>query len=119
MRWPGEGKKLRKVSLVCSGDADICNMGLGLNLFGIHAVWLGCGHSPAGGCGQTLGLVLAEPILSEPKVLGLFIAVLLFFVLWVTAWSRNQRHLDERQTLHFELLSRDEELKRERSDLAA
>lgn len=51
-------------------------------------------------------------------MIGLSIAALVFFILWVMAWSRNQRNLEERQTLQFELLSRDEQLKREQSDLA-
>jgi diguanylate cyclase (GGDEF)-like protein len=93
-------------------------MGLGPNLFGAHAILLGSGNWPALGCGQMLGLAFGEPMLSEPRVLGLSSAALIFFVLWVIAWSRNQRHLNERQTLQFELLSRDEELKREKSDLA-
>jgi diguanylate cyclase (GGDEF)-like protein len=93
-------------------------MWLDQNLLGHSAAWPGSGHLPAGWCGQRLGLALAVPLFSEPKVLGLCIVSLFFFVLWVVAWSRNQRHFGERQTLHFELLARDEELKREKSDLA-
>jgi diguanylate cyclase (GGDEF)-like protein len=93
-------------------------MGLGLNLLGHSAEWLGGGHSPASWLGEALAPAFAVQILSEPKVLGLSVAALFFFVLWVIAWSRNQRHLDERQMLQFHLLSRDEELKREQSDLA-
>jgi diguanylate cyclase (GGDEF)-like protein len=93
-------------------------MRLGHNLLGISAASLGHGHSPLGGWARTLGVAAAAPMFSEPKMLGLSIAALLFFVLWVIAWSRNQRHFGERQTLQFELLSRDEELKREKSDLA-
>jgi diguanylate cyclase (GGDEF)-like protein len=63
-------------------------------------------------------LAIAAPTLSKPAMLGLSVAALFFFVLWVMAWSRNQRHLEERQTLQFELLARDEQLKREKSDLA-
>jgi diguanylate cyclase (GGDEF)-like protein len=66
-----------------------------------------------------LGAAIAIPGFSEPAFLGLLFAALAFFVLWVSAWSRNQRNFQERQTLHFELLSRDEALKREQSDLAA
>ncbi len=92
-------------------------MGFGPHSLGHPAAWLGCGDSP-GARGHILGLSIPPPILSEPTVLGLSIAALIFFVLWIMAWSRNQRHLGERQMLHFELLSRDEQLKREQSDLA-
>ncbi len=61
---------------------------------------------------------MAAPILSRPAIIGLSIAATVFFVLWVNALSRNQRHTGERQMLQFELLARDEELKREKSDLA-
>jgi diguanylate cyclase (GGDEF)-like protein len=93
-------------------------MGLALTLLAYSAALRGV-HLPAVGCKQVLGMVVAVPKLSEPALLGLCIAALAFFLLWVMAWGRNQRHLEERQTLHFELLSRDEELKREKSDLAA
>ncbi len=93
-------------------------MGLRLNLLGHSAEWLGGGHSTASWFGEVLAPAFAVQILSEPKVLGLSLAALFFFGLWVVAWSRNQRHLDERQMLQFDLLSRDEDLKREKSDLA-
>jgi PleD family two-component response regulator len=64
------------------------------------------------------GLAIAAPTLSRPATFGLSIAAVVFFVMWVLARGRNQRHLDERQTLRLELLARDEELKREKSDLA-
>jgi len=93
-------------------------MGLSTNLPGQPAAWLG-GHLLAGWRGLGFELAVAAPILSEPAMIGLSIAALFFFVLWVSAWRRNQRHSDERQTLQFQLLSRDEELKREKSDLEA
>jgi diguanylate cyclase (GGDEF)-like protein len=94
-------------------------MELGPNLLRHAAEWLGGGHLPASWCGQTFGLVLATFKLPEPAVLGGVIAALIFFGLWVKEWSRGSRHLDERQMMQLELTSRDEELKRERSDLAA
>jgi diguanylate cyclase (GGDEF)-like protein len=96
------------------------SMGPDLNLLGCHAAWLGWGHAPPMVWRVAAwGLAAAVPVFSEPLLLGLSIVAFLFFVLWVTAWSRNHRHLGERQMLQFELLSRDEELKREKSDLAA
>ena len=94
-------------------------MGFGANLLGHLAASLVRGQSVASWCGHGLGLAMAPPVLSKPAMIGLSIATLAFFVLWVTARSRNQRHLDEQQILQLELLSRDEELKREKSDLEA
>ncbi len=93
-------------------------MGLGGHLLGHLAAWQGGGDSTVA-CGRMLGPVLAAVILPEPRLLGLAFVALLFFSLWVMAWGKNQRHLDERQRLLFESIARDEELKRERSDLAA
>jgi diguanylate cyclase (GGDEF)-like protein len=92
-------------------------MGLAPYLFGIFAaspccVPEGLAFSYRGG---SLAFLVAEFL--DPKFLGLGIAALLFFVLWVSAWSRNHRHLNEQQLLQFELLSRDEELKRGQSEL--
>lgn len=39
------------------------------------------------------------------------------FVLWLVFWLRERRHVDHRQELHFELMSRTEELKREKAEL--
>jgi diguanylate cyclase (GGDEF)-like protein len=94
-------------------------MGLGLNLLGSTCALLG--SVPwllAGWHAEAVSLVAEWPVLPGPTVLGLSIAAFLFFALWVMAWSRNHRNLDERQMLQFELLSRDEALKREQSDLA-
>lgn len=64
------------------------------------------------------GLAVALPAPLPSTWLGLSAAACLFFVLWLLAWRRNHRHLDQQQILQFELLARDEELKREKSDLA-
>jgi diguanylate cyclase (GGDEF)-like protein len=93
-------------------------MELGEHLLGHAAAWLVGGHSHVSWHLQMSALV-AMPTLSRPAIFGLSIAALFFFVLWVMSWGRNQRHLEERQTLQFELLSRDEALKREKSELAA
>ena len=94
-------------------------MGFGLDLLGSSCAWTGNGHWPCAAWHAVAGsLATSLPILSQTTALGLSIAVLLFFLLWVVAWGRNHRHVDERQMLQFELLSRDEALKREKSDLA-
>src|SRR5271170_1479939 len=95
------------------------NMGLGLHLIGSTCALLGSVPWPlAGWHAEAVSLVAEWPLLPGPTVLGLSIAAFLFLVLWVRAWGRDHRHLDERQMLQFELLSRDEQLKREKSDLA-
>src|SRR5271170_5949658 len=95
------------------------NMGLGLHLIGSTCALLASVPWPlAGWHAEAVSLVAEWPVLPGPTVLGLSIAAFLFFALWVMAWSRNHRNLDERQMLQFELLSRDEALKREQSDLA-
>ncbi len=91
-------------------------MGFGLNLLG---AWTGDGRwTPADWHAMAGNLAIALPFPSGTTALGLLMAALFFFVLWVVAWGRNHRHVDERQMLRFELLSRDEALKREQSDLA-
>jgi diguanylate cyclase (GGDEF)-like protein len=94
-------------------------MGLGLNSLGSPGAWLGSGlRLSVDGHAKALIFAATVPALSNSTVIGLSIAAVLFFILWVTAWSRNHRNIDERQMLQFELLSRDEQLKREQSELA-
>jgi diguanylate cyclase (GGDEF)-like protein len=94
-------------------------MGLVLNLLGSSGAWMGSGRWPPAYWHAVAGeLATALPIFSGTAALGLSSAALFFFVLLVVALGRNHRHVDERQMLQFELLSRDEALKREKSDLA-
>jgi diguanylate cyclase (GGDEF)-like protein len=81
---------------------------------GKRAVGVDSGSSPGGtahgcrfACAAGFGGVVADD------------GGLLFFVLWLRAWRRIHRHLDQRQVLQFELLARDEELKREKLELAS
>jgi diguanylate cyclase len=46
------------------------------------------------------------------------LAAFLFFVLWLLAWLRESKSLQLRQELRLQLLSRTEELNREKADLA-
>ncbi len=90
-------------------------MGLCLNLLGLSGFVEGSGRLlPALGLRAEAAILPAVP----GRVLGLTMAAF-FFVLWVLSWRRNHRHLDQRQILQFELLARDEELKREKLELAS
>ncbi len=64
-------------------------------------------------------MVAVLPALPDSAVLGLTAAAFFFFVLWLRAWRRIHHHLDQRQVLQFELLARDDELKREKLELAS
>jgi len=50
-------------------------------------------------------------------IVSIFAAVL-FFALWLATWLRECRSLDIRQQLRIQLLARDQELAREKADLA-
>lgn len=56
------------------------------------------------------------PRLPTDRAAGAVLAAI-FFVLWLLASLRERRHRDQKNILQFELLSRTEELKREKADL--
>jgi diguanylate cyclase (GGDEF)-like protein len=67
-------------------------------------------------CGDLLSVV-ALP-LTGSREWWLALVAIIFLGLWVAAWRRNHRHLDQRQVLQFELLARTEEVKRGEAELA-
>jgi diguanylate cyclase (GGDEF)-like protein len=64
--------------------------------------------------GSTTAAFLSAPTM---EVIGPTLAAVLFFSLWLLSSSRERRHVDEWQTLQFQLIAKTEELAREQASL--
>jgi len=82
----------------------------------IGSVLLSCYSGPYAQAEKTGILAPVLRSWSTVTAAGPILAAIVF-VLWLVAWLRERRHAQQREELHFELLSRTEELKREKAEL--